>query len=182
MIDGQTFLAVIPARAGSKRCPGKNIRPFRGKPLILWAIEEAKKSKYIDRLIFSSDCPKMLNLAADHCEINRRPDELAGDDVLNEEVLRALVAERLFDWVVLLQPTSPLRTVEDIDACIERAQMGEACVSYNRETGCKNGAVYVAKREWIERHNFSHLGTMRYLMPEERSLDIDYAEQFLQST
>lgn len=163
-INGQTVLAVIPARSGSKRCPGKNFRPFRGKTLYHWSVEAAGKSKYIDTVKVSLDAD--------------RPPELCNDQALNEDVLRYHLAQQPHDWVVLLQPTSPLRTAEDIDACIERAQMGDACVSYNRATGHKNGAVYVARREWIEKHDFSHQGAMRYLMPEERSLDIDYPEQF----
>ena len=55
MINGQTVLAIIPARAGSKRLPGKNMRLMHGKPLILWTVEEALKSQYIDSLIVSTD-------------------------------------------------------------------------------------------------------------------------------
>jgi CMP-N,N'-diacetyllegionaminic acid synthase len=110
--------------------------------------------------------------------VHARPADLSNDDASNEDVLRHAPRSYPHDWVVLLQPTSPLRTAADIDACIERAQMGDGCISYNRETGYKNGAVYVAKREWIEKHDFSHIGLMRYLMDEDRSLDIDYPADF----
>jgi CMP-N-acetylneuraminic acid synthetase len=163
-INGQTVLAVIPARSGSKRCPGKNFKPYRGKVLYEWSIEAAKGSRYIDKIRVSMDT-------------DRTP-ELCSDEAMNEDVLRYHLEQMPHDWVVLLQPTSPLRTAEDIDACIERAQMGHGCISYNRATGYKNGAVYVASREWIEQHDFGHQGLMRYLMDEERSLDIDFAADF----
>lgn len=164
MIDGKTVLAVIPARSGSKRCPGKNFREFRGKVLYMWAVEAASNSRYIDRIKVSMDAD--------------RPPELCTDEALNEDVLRYHLAEWPHDWVVLLQPTSPLRTAEDIDAAIERAQLGNACISYSKGNWQKNGAVYVARREWIEKYDFSSKEHMRYYMPEERSLDIDWPEQF----
>ena len=178
MINDQTVLAVIPARGGSKRCPRKNIKPFRGIPLLLWSIEAAKQSRYIDMLVVSSDDKEILELAlgAD-CFINERPPELATDDATNEDVLRYCLKKQPADVIVLLQPTSPLRIADDIDLCIERAMLGEACVSYRRDK-TKNGAVYVARRQWIQVNDFSNNATMRYYMPDERSLDIDYPEQF----
>lgn len=163
-IEGQTVLAVIPARSGSKRCPGKNFRDFRGKPLYHWTLDAAKPSKYIDTLELSLD--------------GDRPAELCTDEASCEDVLRFHLSHDPHDWVVLLQPTSPLRTTEDIDACIERAQMGDGCISYSNGNWQKNGAVYVAKREWIEKHDFSHQGLMKYFMPEERSLDINTEADF----
>lgn len=162
-IDGKTVLAVIPARSGSKRCPGKNFRDFRGKALYMWSVEAASNSRYIDTIKLSMDAD--------------RPPELCTDEAMNEDVLRYHLFHKPHDWVVLLQPTSPLRTAEDIDACIERAQLGNACVSYRRD-GTKNGAIYVARREWIEKHDFTCKEHMRYIMPDDRSLDIDYPEQF----
>jgi len=178
VINDQTVLAVIPARGGSKRTPRKNIRPFRGKPLLLWSIEAARKSKYIDMLVVSSEDQEILQAAlAVDCFINERPAELATDTASSEDVLRYCLAKQPADWIVLLQPTSPLRTAEDIDNCIERATLGDACVSYRMDR-TKNGAVYVARREWIMRNDFSNTATMRYTMPDERSLDVDYPEQF----
>lgn len=164
-INGQTVLAVVPARSGSKRCPGKNFLLFRGKVLYHWSLDAAAGSKYIDTVKLSLD--------------KDRPAELCNDEALNEDVLRYHLAQDPHDWVVLLQPTSPLRTPEDIDACIERAQLGDGCISYRQGGNWgKNGAVYVARMEWIEKHDFSHLGLLKYWMPEERSLDIDFPEQF----
>ncbi len=163
MINGKTVLAVIPARSGSKRCPGKNFRPFRGKTLYMWTVEAASASKYIDQTKLSLD--------------GDRPTELCTDTASSEDVLRYHLAQQPHDWIVLLQPTSPLRTVEDIDLCIERAQMGNGCISVGKD-GRTNGAVYVATAEWIANHDFNHLGLMKYVMPEERGLDINLPEDF----
>lgn len=117
------ILAVIPARGGSKGVPRKNIRDLAGKPLIGWTIEEAKKSKYIDRLILSSEDDEIIEVAKQFgCEVPfKRPIELAQDDTPGiEPVLNAIEYCPGYDYVVLLQPTSPLRTVEDIDGCIEK--------------------------------------------------------------
>ncbi len=135
MIAGKTVLAIIPARGGSKGVPRKNIRFLAGKPLIAWTIEEAKKSKYIDRLILSSEDEEIIKVARQYgCEVPfKRPIELAQDDTPGiEPVIHAInTLEDKYDYVVLLQPTSPLRTVEDIDGCIQHCIMTEApaCVS-----------------------------------------------------
>ena len=163
MINGQTVLAVIPARSGSKRCPGKNFRVFRGKPLYLWAVEAANYSRYIDTVIIS------LN--------NDRPPELRTDTASCEDVLRHHQAQKPHDWIVLLQPTSPFRTTDDIDICIERAQMSIGCISVG-EDGKTNGAVYVASAEYLAKHDFTYGGTMLYQMPDSRSLDINTETDF----
>lgn len=128
------ILAIIPARGGSKGVPRKNIRDLAGKPLIAWTIEEAKKSCYIDRLILSSEDDGIIEVAKQYgCEVPfKRPLELAQDDTPGiEPVLHAIEQCPGYDYVVLLQPTSPLRTVEDIDGCIEKLLNSDAdfCVS-----------------------------------------------------
>lgn len=134
MIDGKRVLAVIPARGGSKGVPRKNIRMVAGKPLIAWTIEEARKSVYIDRLILSSEDEEIIKVAgAWGCEAPFvRPPEMARDDTPGiEPVLHAINNLTGYDYVVLLQPTSPLRTVADIDGCIEACARDsvKACVS-----------------------------------------------------
>lgn len=122
MIEDKKVLAVIPARGGSKGIPNKNIVPLHGKPLINWTIEAAKLSQYIDRLIVSSDDPIICELAeAADCEVPFiRSAALATDDAKTIDVVIDAV-DRLpsFDLVVVLQPTSPLRTSSDIDECLE---------------------------------------------------------------
>lgn len=171
MINGKTVLAVIPARAGSKRCPGKNGLLFRGRMLFSLSIEAALKSKYIDKIVFSSDCAEWIAIASIGVDCIVRPAHLATDDATSEDVLRDVMLWYRQDLVVLLQPTSPLRTAEDIDGCIETAQMGDGCISTFK--GKTNGAVYVATAEWIRDHNFSDAGLFKYAMEESHSLDID---------
>lgn len=123
MLNGKRVIAVIPARGGSKRLPGKNIKQLGGKPLISWSIDAAKKSKYIDRVIVSTDCNEISNTAekfgADVPFL--RPKDLSGDTACtNGVILHALeVVGEDFDYVVILQPTSPLRKTEDIDKLLE---------------------------------------------------------------
>ena len=216
MIEGKKVLAVIPARGGSKALPRKNLRMAGGKPLLAWTVEEAKKSKFIDRLILSSEDEEIIGVAGSlGCEVPFvRPAELAKDEVSAlETVLHAIKELPGYDYAVLLQPPIPLRTVEDIDGCLEQCLRHDAnaCVSvvvpdkspywmftldHNRrlvpliktaETGLQrqdlpevyllNGAVYVAKTDWlIEHKTFITRETLAYPMPKERSLDIDTEE------
>lgn len=130
-------------------------------PLWQHAYDQAKASKYVDTIIVSTD--------------EHRPPELCSDTASCEDVLRHHQAQTPHDWIVLVQPTSPLRTTADIDACIERAQMGEACISVCH--GRANGAVYVASAAYLAAHDFTH-GGMKYQMPEERSLDINTEDEW----
>lgn len=134
MIKNKTVLAIIPARGGSKGVPRKNIREVAGKPLIAWTIEEAKKSKYIDRLILSSDDSEIIEVArAWGCEVPFvRPSAIARDDTPGiAPVLHAMDCLPAYDWLVLLQPTSPLRKAIDIDGCLELmvGNRVQSCVS-----------------------------------------------------
>lgn len=135
MINGKTILALIPARGGSKGIPLKNIKMLAGKPLIAWTIGEAKKSKYIDRLILSSEDEQIINVAKEWgCEVPFiRPKELAQDDTPGiEPVIHSIkTLKEVYDYICLLQPTSPLRKVQDIDGCIELCVNNQAssCVS-----------------------------------------------------
>lgn len=139
MINGKKVVAIIPARGGSKGLPGKNIRDFKGKPLIAWSIESAYQSHYIDRVILSSDDADIIAVAEYYgCEVPFiRPCELATDEATSSEVVcHALSAMDHYDYVILLQPTSPLRSTADIDAAIELCvkQQAPACVSVTEVT------------------------------------------------
>jgi len=134
MIGNKKVLAVIPARGGSKGLPRKNILKLAGKPLIAWTIQEARKSVYIDRLVLSSEDQEIIETAkAFGCEVPFiRPAEIARDETPGiEPVLHALGELPGYDTVVVLQPTSPLRTAKDIDAGLEYFDKNDAlsCVS-----------------------------------------------------
>ena len=127
MIGDKRLLAVIPARGGSKRLPRKNILDLAGKPLIAWTIEAALGSKYIDRVVVSTDDGEIADISkqfgADVPFI--RPIELASDEATSIDVvlhsLKELEMQKdHYDFIVLLQPTSPLRTTEHIDKAIEQ--------------------------------------------------------------
>lgn len=121
MILGGRVLGLIPARGGSKGIPQKNIVPLNGRPLIAWTITAALQSQYIDEVVLSSDCEAIIEVARRYgCKVPfTRDASLSGDSTSTMEVVFDAL-ERLpsFEWIVLLQPTSPLRTVEDIDGCI----------------------------------------------------------------
>lgn len=128
MIADKSILAIVPARGGSKGVKRKNIRDAAGKPLIAWTIEEAKRSKYIDRLILSSEDEEIIAVAKAYgCEVPFvRPSELSKDETPGiDPVIHAVGAlAESYDYIVLLQPTSPLRKAEDIDGCIEKCVLG----------------------------------------------------------
>ncbi|EMN47070.1 cytidylyltransferase [Leptospira interrogans str. L1207] len=118
----QKILGLIPARGGSKGIPKKNIKLIAGKPLIVWTIEAALKSKHLTSIVVSTDDPEIAEIAEQSGASVPflRPAELATDYSSGiDPVLHALDNLPGFDYVMLLQPTSPLRTSADIDDCIE---------------------------------------------------------------
>ena len=117
----KTFLAIIPARGGSKRLPRKNLLDLCGKPLIAHSIEAAQKSKYMSKVVVSSDDEEILNIAKEYkADFIKRPDELASDTATTFDALKhTLENVGKYDYVVLLQPTSPLRSEKHINEAIE---------------------------------------------------------------
>jgi len=121
VINGETVLAIVPARGGSKRLPRKNVLPLHGKPLIVWTIEAGLRSNYIDKLIVSSEDSEILDIARNSSvETIKRPSQLAKDDTSTfDAVEHALnTIQPSFDILVLLQPTSPLRNETHIDQAL----------------------------------------------------------------
>ena len=119
------ILGLIPARGGSKRVPRKNLVPVAGKPLLTWTIEAGRAASRLDRLILSTDDEEIATLGRDlGVDVPfMRPSQLAGDTASGHDVIVHAVqtlAERgeRFDYVVVLQPTSPLRNHQDIDDAI----------------------------------------------------------------
>ena len=214
MYNNNRILAVITARAGSKRIPNKNIRMVGGRPLIAWTIDQASKSKLIDRVILSSEDTEICSIAAKYgCEVPFiRPKELAEDHSTSVDViLHALSKVKNYQYVVMLQPTSPFRESIDIDDCISYCidNLANVCVSLTesektphwmyyrcldgklsplidkgkeipsyrhqvRQAYVLNGAVYVVKVDWfLKKRTFLTGETMGFIMPRERSLDVD---------
>lgn len=130
MLNGQRVIAVVPARGGSKSIPGKNIKPLVGKPLLAWSIDVARQVSAIDRIIVSTDDPGIAAAGeAFGAEIYLRPAHLATDEALVIDALKDLLGRlelegEKAEWVVLLEPTCPLRTDEDVRKCLELVSQG----------------------------------------------------------
>jgi CMP-N,N'-diacetyllegionaminic acid synthase len=218
MIADRRVLAVITARGGSRGVPGKNLKDLAGRPLLEWTIRAARQSTLIDRIIVSSDDTNIIRLAnALECDAPFvRSAELASDRAQSiDVVIDAVDKVPGYDIVVLLQPTSPLRTAGDIDGTIELLSSSPAAVTAThaavhpwlvfkptsdgrlepysapaRGTSLRrqdlppavklNGAVYAAEIGWLREHRtFIHRdGTRVWIMPAERSLDIDTPGDF----
>jgi CMP-N,N'-diacetyllegionaminic acid synthase len=213
------IVAIITARGGSKGIPQKNIKSVAGKPLIAWTIEAALQSDKLRRVIVSTDDEKIAQVALGlGAEVPfLRPDDLAQDTSTHVSVVEhalAWLSEHDHDdpgYILLLQPTSPLRTAQDIDRAVEIAESRQACavvgvcemhphpylskriledgtlddwiegaktISLRRQdlppAYCINGAIYLVQREvFLSERTFFPRGGMAYVMPVERSLDID---------
>lgn len=216
------ILAVVPARGGSKGLPGKNIKPLAGKPMIAWTIDAARQSvvPFSDIVVSTDDLDiKQVSEAAGASVPFMRPAELAGDDASSLSVMKHAVSEMeslrsiSYDWVVLLQPTSPLRSAGDIDAVMDLMQADEGrndsvisvverpgehprLAKYEdggllkpfigdelegvRRQDCvppvvfNNGAIYATRRAVLmEMDAILGVRAMAYLMPKERSVDVD---------
>ena len=128
MYTNKTFLAIIPARGGSKRLPRKNVLDLCSKPLIAYTIEAALKSKYIDKVIVSSDDDEILNISLNFgAETIKRPVELASDTATTFDAIKHTIDNfEKYDYIVLLQPTSPLRNEKHIDEAIELLEEKQA--------------------------------------------------------
>ena len=135
MYKGKTILGLIPARGGSKGLSRKNIKMLLDKPLIAWTIERSLASKYLDRVIVSTDDKEISDISRKYgAEIPFiRPKELAEDNAKGIEVVLHAIdwlkkndRRKQYDLLMLLQPTSPLRATEDIDKTIELLFLKEA--------------------------------------------------------
>lgn len=125
MYKGKKILGLIPARGGSKGLPKKNIKLLNGKPLIVWTIEQALNSKYLDKVVVSTDDTEIAEVSKKHgAEVPfLRPKELATDESPTIDTILHTVnwfedKGECFDYLALLEPTSPLRKKSDIDNAI----------------------------------------------------------------
>jgi CMP-N-acetylneuraminic acid synthetase/NAD(P)-dependent dehydrogenase (short-subunit alcohol dehydrogenase family) len=121
MKKNKKFLSVILARGGSKRLHAKNVLDLCGKPLVSWSIETALKSKYIDTILVSSNDDHVLDIAKEYgVQTLKRPDNLSSDTASTHDALvHALNNTEKHEYVMLLQPTSPLRNEIHVDKAVE---------------------------------------------------------------
>jgi CMP-N,N'-diacetyllegionaminic acid synthase len=219
------ILGIITARGGSKGIPGKNIKLLGGKPLIAYTINVAQKSNLITDLIVSTDDVDIADVSKKHGAVVpfMRPSELASDTAGHREVMEHGIRfmeeakKYTYDYVVILQPTSPFRTVEDMEGTLAKliATGADSAVSIVQipsnqhpikikklegdfvqpyciaeEEGTRrqdlpvaykrSGAVYAMKRDLIVEQKRLYGETIAgYVVPAERSVDIDYPEDWL---
>jgi CMP-N-acetylneuraminic acid synthetase len=189
-------LAVIPARGGSKGIPRKNIVDFAGKPLIAWTIEAARLAG-IERVLVSTDDPEIADVARRFdAEVPfLRPAHLSGDDAAALPVVLHALEQVGAETVVLLQPTSPLRTAADVSGSLKlHHATGRPVVPWlftmgedggltpslplqdrrqNAQFFAPNGAIYVAKAVKLRSGESWWSNAVGFEMPAERSIDID---------
>lgn len=208
------FTAVVPMRAGSRGLPGKNIRPLAGMPLYGHSIHQARLAGAASILI-TTNIDAVVDVPPEGTEVFRRPDDLAQDHTPMSQVLLHLLPEaHVQGVVVLLQPTSPLRSASDItealrifsqarfDLVMSVTQADATVLKWGRlsegrflpvsepaycfanrqalpEVFRPNGAIYVFDAQWFMDHGgFETDRIGGFLMPAERSLDIDSEEDF----
>lgn len=210
MYKKKKILALIPARKGSKEIRSKNLKLFKKKPLVSLAILSAQKSKFIDKVVVSTDSLAIKKISEKYGANDpyMRPKYLATDksETINV-VLHLLDNIDEYDYLVLLQPTSPLRNHHDIDKCIKliinsnKKSLVSLCQNVNhpnltysikknimykltknhmsRRQDAKsfysvNGAIYIADIKWLKKNKkLFDDKSIPYLMPFERSIDID---------
>lgn len=206
-------LAVIPARGGSKRFHKKNVAWLLGRPMISYTIQAAREAEYVSTFVVSSEDPEILGIATEWgAETITRPVELSGDAVRNVEVVIHAVTtmeqkeNAVYDIVVLLQPTSPIRDSVHIDLAIVelwRSSLSTAVSvkgpfekrdpilkrikdgvleAYGKETGpfyLYNASIYAAKRNYLMAHRkMISDRQVPILMDAYHSIDVDTVEDF----
>jgi len=179
------ILAVIPARGQSKRLPRKNLALLNGKPLLVHTIEQAVKSRYINKIVCSTEDDEIANIARRNgCQVITRPNRLAQDDIPTLPVIQHTL-DYLWKYqhykpliVITLQPTSPLRTADDIDSTVKLLIDNGYDSTFSVTDAKTNGAVYVSRiyvhmeqNAMVSKGNYGY-----YSMPEERSIDINTQE------
>lgn len=187
------FLGVIPARGGSKGIPRKNIKMIAGRPLIAWTIEAARNSKLLDRFVVSTEDREIADISKEYgSEVLDRPAALATDRATTLSVLQHALTIIDAENIVILQPTSPVRSPGLIDTCIKRFRKKE---TDNLATGfiCKfmeygtchqrrqelkgffydDGNVYIIKSDLIRKGKLFGKSVQRVEIEREQNIEID---------
>jgi|HubBroStandDraft_1064217.scaffolds.fasta_scaffold366935_2 CMP-N,N'-diacetyllegionaminic acid synthase len=189
------IVGIVPARGGSRRLPRKNIADLGGKPLLQWTLEAAQASGIFDKVWVSTEDQEIGTIAhilQPDCWWHRNP-KLALDDTPSLAVVKEIAEQTYGDVFILLQPTSPFRSAEDICKAFALLGNGDSVISVTQapsdlayEIGfaqrlrnvpnivVPNGALYLQTRDALERGETWTSGVAyAYSMPKERSLDID---------
>ncbi len=156
-MTSKNIIAIIPARSGSKRIPGKNVKLIAGKPLIAWSIEFAQGSNLFNKIVVSTDGEEIINVANqyENVEIHNRDESISKDDTPTIDSILPFLREcNPEDIVVLLQPTSPVRNKKDIEEGLKLLSLSDKFES----------VVSVSKVETSPFHTFL-LGKDNYLSP-----------------
>ena len=147
MYEGKKYLAVVPARGGSKGIPRKNIALLNGKPLIVYTILSALKSSYIDKVVVSTDDDEIADISKSYgADVVIRPKDIALDESVVIHTLLHVVSiiDEDFDSVVLLQPTSPLRKSYHINEAIE-LYASKGCLSLASVIPVRDHPLFIRK-------------------------------------
>lgn len=223
MYKNKTVLGLVPARGGSQSIPGKNVKILAAHPLIAYTIKAAQESRYVTRCIVSSDEREIIKISKEYTADVPfvRPSELAGNESTAIEVSQHAIAwleeheNQTYDYLMILQPTSPLRTAHDIDECIKKIVDHDAdsvmsmvelidfslkklkkieegtILPFVKEEGRessprqhlekiykRNCAIYLTKTDLIKKGDFFGKKSLAYVMPPERSVDINTLYDF----
>ena len=169
MYKNKSFIAIIPARSGSKGLPNKNIKKLNGKPLIAWSIETALSCKYIDEVMVTTDSQVYASMAQEYGASVPfiRPPEYATDSTPRSEVISHAISfykekGKEFDYIIFLEPTSPLRVVDDLNNAIEKL-INNKCGAESIVSVCKLESCHPAFL--IKLNN----GFLDFLNPNQKS-------------
>jgi len=132
------ILTIIPARSGSKRLPGKNKKLLAGKPLILWTLDAAQNARIAQHIVVSTDDPDITKIAEKAgIDVIQRPSEISGDNTSKMDVITHAISQfdaKDYESILYLQPTSPLRTSEDIENAVKlmEEKNADSVISVNK--------------------------------------------------
>lgn len=176
------MLGVIPARAGSKRVPNKNLTIVAGRPLIAWTIEAAKQAQSLTTFIVSTESQQIADVALScGAYVVKRDEELATDQATSGQVCKAALewmGADQFDYVALLHPTSPIRDPKHIDQAIAMLDASDApalaSVKCEKRTYTHNASLYVMRAPWLMQTVQHYCDqSIPFLMDDAHSIDID---------
>ena len=181
----KSIIAIIPARLRSQRLKLKNIKMFKGKPLFIWALVSASKSKYIDDVFLTTDSEQIIKIAKNfgYSTGFLRNAKLSKSNTKSKDVIIDALKnlKKKYDFFIYLQPTSPLRTVYDINSSIKKIIRSnyDSLISVVDFKKKPNGAIYICNTKlFLKLKNFKTKRIFYYNMPKIRSVDIDYIKDF----